>query len=1119
MIHPPRGRIGAGLLAVLSLVIWPAAVQARAETGPDPTTSVQRTPDDLTLWYDQPATDWETQALPIGNGPLGAKIFGGVATEQIQFNEKTLWTGGPGHAGYDFGNWRTPRPGAIAEVQRLIDRDGKMSTGDVAARLGQPKTGFGAYQTFGDLYLDIAGAPASPTGYRRELSLREAVARVGYTADGVAYTREYFASNPGNVIVGRLSADHGGKISFTLRHTSPHKDKTVTASGGRLTVRGRLADNAMTFEAQVRVIAQGGTRTDAGDKITVTGADSAVFVLSAGTDYADTYPAYRGADPHAKVTEAVDAAAAQSYDALRAAHVADYRTLFDRVRLDLGQTAPDIPTDRLRRAYTGGDTPHDRALEALFFAYGRYLLISSSRENDILPANLQGVWNNSTSPPWSADYHVNINLQMNYWLAEQTNLHETTRPYDRYIAALVAPGRKTAKDVYGARGWVVNNETNPFGFTGLHDYGSAFWFPEAAAWTTQHLYDTYRFTGDTGYLRDTAYPIIKGAAEFWLDFLHTDPRDGKLVVSPSYSPEHGDFSAGASMSQQIVREVLTNALAAAKKLGVDEGFQAEAAAALAGLDPGLRIGSWGQLQEWKQDWDSKTDTHRHVSHLYALHPSNQIEAGTPEAAAAEVSLTGRGDGGTGWSKAWKINFWARLLDGDHAHKMLGEQLKASTLDNLWDTHPPFQIDGNFGSTSGIAEMLVQSQHDVVHVLPALPGAWKDGSVSGLRARGDVTVGATWKGGAPDTITVRPGKSGPIKVRSSVVAGRYRLTDDRGHEVGPRRDGDVLSWNARAGVTYTIRNEAAVTIKTPASVLPGTPFKAEVTVTATRARAVPASEVTLTLPKGWTADPRSAALPAAPPGGSRTATFTVTPPPADGSRHARIVATATGDSWTGSATAAIGLSPCASPAPGSVLVAWDPVRDVKVADASGNGRDATVTGGAAAYDATAPSGSGLVLDGATYLVTADTTLGLLPEATFAAEVRIGGSGYRRLFDSQPSGDPGTDGVLIDVTPAGALRFIGAGANVTLPVTLPTGRWIDLVVTLDRGGTITVYVDGEQRATGQATADGITGCTARSLRFGADQGGGQRLTGAVDRAAIFAGKLTAEEVKDWRRLAFG
>ncbi|WP_379533611.1 glycosyl hydrolase family 95 catalytic domain-containing protein [Nonomuraea purpurea] len=1075
-----------------------------------------QTPDDLTLWCDKPATDWETQALPIGNGPLGAMVFGGVASEQIQFNEKTLWTGGPGSPGYDHGNWNTPRPDAVAEVQRQIDRDGKMAPNDVAAKLGQPKTGFGAYQTMGELFLDMA--PANPVDYRRELSLREAVARVGYTADGVRHTREYFASNPGNVIVGRLSADQAGKVSFTLRHTSPRDDKTVTAAGGRLTIRGRLNDNKMTFEAQVQVITQGGTRTDAGDRIVVTGADSAVLVLSAGTDYADAYPSYRGQDPHAKVTAAVDAAAAQSYDRLKAAHVADHRKLFDRVRLDLGQTAPRIPTDQLRKNYTGGASPDDRALEALFFAYGRYLLISSSRENDLLPANLQGVWNNSTSPPWSADYHVNINLQMNYWLAEQTNLHETTKPYDRYISALVAPGRKTAQDMYGARGWVVNNETNPFGFTGVHNYASSFWFPEAAAWTTQHLYDSYRFSGDVGYLRDTAYPVIKGAAEFWLDFLHTDPRDGKLVVSPSYSPEHGDFSAGASMSQQIVREVFTNALAAAERLNVDEAFRAEVRAALAKLDPGLRIGSWGQLQEWKSDWDSTTDTHRHVSHLYALHPGNQIAPGAPEAEAAKVSLTARGDGGTGWSKAWKINFWARLLDGDHAHKMLAEQLKSSTLDNLWDTHPPFQIDGNFGATSGIAEMLVQSQHDVVRVLPALPSAWRDGSVSGLRARGDVTVDATWKDGAPDTVTVRPGRTGPIKVGSPFVAGRYRVFDEQGHEVAPRRDGDTLSWSARAGKAYTIQNEAAVAMRTPASVRPGTPFEAQVTVTATRRRSVPASDVRPTVPKGWTVQPATRHLAGVAPGGSRTAAFTVTPGPADGSRRAVLAAAVAGDSWKGASTSVLALEPCAPPAPGSVLVAWDPKEGGTVADSSGNGRAATVTGGNAAYDATAPSGSGLTLDGDTYLTTADTALGLVREATFAAEVKIAGSGYRRLFDAQPSGDPGTDGVLIDVTPGNTLRFIGAGANVGLNTTLPAGRWIDLVVTLDRAGAIAVYVDGERKASGQATSDGITGCTARPLRFGADQGGGQRLTGGVDRAAVIARSLTAEEVKNWRELAF-
>ncbi|MEW9549038.1 glycoside hydrolase N-terminal domain-containing protein [Nonomuraea sp. NPDC050783] len=770
--------------------------------------------DGLTLWYDRPATDWETQALPIGNGPLGAVVFGGVATERLQFNEKTLWTGGPGVPGYDHGGWKVPRPGAVAGVRRRIDREGRVAPEAVAAKLGQPRTGFGAYQTFGELFLDLGHAGAA--GYRRELSLREAVARVGYTVAGVRHEREYFASNPGNVIVGRISADRGGEVSFTLRHASPRDDKTVTAAGGRLTVRGRLGDNAMVFEAQVQVVVQGGTRTDAGDRITVTGADSAVLVLSAGTDYADTYPSYRGEDPHARVTAAVDAAAASSYDQLRRAHVADYRKLFDRVELDLGGRAPGIPTDRLRRDYTGGAAPGDRALEALFFAYGRYLLISSSRENDLLPANLQGVWNDSTSPPWSADYHVNINLQMNYWLAEQTNLHETTRPYDRYVTSMVAPGSRTAREMYGARGWVVNNETNPFGFTGVHDWATAFWFPEAAAWVARHLYDTYRFTGDEAYLRDTAYPVIRGAAEFWLDFLHTDPRDGTLVASPSYSPEHGDFSAGASMSQQIVGEVLANALAAARTLEVDEALQEELEAALTGLDPGLRVGSWGQLQEWKGDWDSRTDTHRHVSHLYALHPGDRIRPGTPEAEAAKVSLAARGDGGTGWSRAWKINFWARLLDGDRAHRMLAEQLRSATLDNLWDTHPPFQIDGNFGATAGIAEMLVQSQHDVVRVLPALPPAWRDGSVRGLRARGDLTVDATWRNGAPDTVTVRPGRTGPVRVATPFAAGRYRVHDEEGHEVVPRRDGDTLSWDARAGKAYTIENEAAVAITAPAA---------------------------------------------------------------------------------------------------------------------------------------------------------------------------------------------------------------------------------------------------------------------------------------------------------------
>ncbi|MFI6815321.1 glycosyl hydrolase family 95 catalytic domain-containing protein [Nonomuraea sp. NPDC050328] len=750
-----------------------------------------------TLWYDQPATSWENQSLPIGNGALGATVSGGVAGERLQFNEKTLWTGGPGSRdGYSSGDWTSPRPGALAEVQARLDRDGRMPPEEVARMLGRPRIGYGAYQTFGDLHLDTGHHDA--TGYRRELSLGEGVARVAYTAGGVRHTREYFASHPGHVIAGRLAADRPGGLSFTLRHTSPRDDQRVTARDGRLTIRGALADNGLRFEAQVQVVALGGSRRDEGDRVVVAGADSAFFVLCAGTDYAPVHPGYRGEDPHDRVTRAVDAAVAQGYEALLRAHVADHRALFDRVTLDLGGGLPAVPTDRLRAAYTGGGSPDDQALEALFFAYGRYLLIACSRAGS-LPANLQGVWNEATDPPWAADYHTNINLQMAYWPAEPANLAETAAPYDAYVASLVEPGRRTAAGMFGSRGWVVHNESNPYGFTGVHDWATAFWFPEAAAWLTQQLYDHYRFGLDRDYLR-TVYPIMREAALFWVDNLRPDPRDGRLVVSPSYSPEHGDFSAGASMSQQIVFDLFTNVLEAAAALGEDEP---EVRQALARLDPGLRVGGWGQLLEWKGDWDDPDDTHRHVSHLFALHPGRQIEPGSALAEAARVSLAARGDGGTGWSKAWKINFWARLRDGDHAHRMLAEQLRGSTLDNLWDTHPPFQLDGNLGATAGIAELLLQSQTGVVDVLPALPSAWPAGSVTGLRARGAVTVDVTWSGSTASEIVLRTGSTGPLRVRNSMLTGPYRLLDDAGERVGHTRSGSTITFAAGAGRCYRI----------------------------------------------------------------------------------------------------------------------------------------------------------------------------------------------------------------------------------------------------------------------------------------------------------------------------
>ncbi|MEV7192082.1 glycoside hydrolase family 95 protein [Streptomyces sp. NPDC093510] len=743
------------------------------------------TSDDLLLWYDAPAADWEREALPVGNGALGAMVFGTLTSERLQFNEKTLWTGGPGsREGYDSGNWREPRPGALDAVRDELDEKGRLAPDAVAAGLGQARRGYGAHQTFGDLHIDVPGAPAVPDAtYRRALDLGRGLATVTYLHEQARHRREFFASYPHGVIVGRLSADRPAQVTCTFRHTSPRADRTAKASGDRITVRGELADNGLKFEAQLRVRHRGGTSVANDDgSVTVTGADHVWFVLAAGTDYADTYPGYRGEDPHAAVSRTVDKAVAAGHGTLRAHHLRDHRALFDRVTLDIGQALPaGVPTDRLLEQYgTGAGDTADRALEALFFQYGRYLLIASSRAGS-LPANLQGVWNNSTTPPWAADYHTNINLQMNYWLAEAANLAETTAPYDRFVEALRAPGRRTAQEMFGSRGWVVHNETNPYGFTGVHDWSTAFWFPEAAAWLTAQLYEHYRFGGSTDYLRTTAYPAMKEAAEFWLDNLRTDPRDGTLIVTPSYSPEHGDFTAGGAMAQQIVHDLLTNTLEAARVLGDSPSFRADLEKTLDALDPGLRIGSWGQLQEWKADLDDRTDDHRHVSHLYALHPGRQIEPGSTWAEAAKVSLTARGDGGTGWSKAWKINFWARLRDGDHAHKMLGEQLKSSTLPNLWDTHPPFQIDGNFGATSGIVEMLLQSQHDAIEILPALPATWPEGSVRGLRARGGATVDIDWAAGRATRVVLKASRTRELTLRGHLFSGGTKKVRARAGE--------------------------------------------------------------------------------------------------------------------------------------------------------------------------------------------------------------------------------------------------------------------------------------------------------------------------------------------------
>ncbi len=512
------------------------------------------------------------------------------------------------------------------------------------------------------------------------------------------------------------------------------------------------------------------------------------------------YPDYRAANVDPAVAAARDANSAMKRQSteLLGRHREDYQELYQRVSLDLGAPKTKLPTDRLRAGY-GGSVAADRALEQLYFNYGRYLLIASSRAGS-LPANLQGVWNHYATPPWNSDYHVNINLQMNYWPADSANLSETAGPLFDFVDHLSVPGKLAAQRYFGAPGWTLVLNTNIWGYAGPIDWPTAFWQPEANAWLAQHYYEHYLFNRDEAFLRKRAWPIMKGAAEFWLAALVTDPRDGKLVVSPSYSPEHGPFTAGAAMSQQIVANLFTSTAEAARVVG-DKAFGQRVEAALRKLDNGLRIGKWGQLQEWKADLDDPKSDHRHVSHLFALHPGHAIDpVKSPDlAAAARKTLDARGDASTGWSRAWKINFWARLHDGDRAHKLLAGLLIDSTLPNLWDNHPPFQIDGNFGATAGMIEMLVQSQNGEINILPALPKAWPKGKVSGIRARGDVTLDIDWDACGASAIMARFGEAGAIRFRSTIFDEDFIVEGSRygkGHKIWPAAPGGLQAIEAR-----------------------------------------------------------------------------------------------------------------------------------------------------------------------------------------------------------------------------------------------------------------------------------------------------------------------------------